>query len=256
MKIEIHIKKDKSSNDTDDLYKADVKVRYWFDNRWIRVVSSLCGIVSLLISGIAIAMSCPKTNLEIDYLGVIVAIVSLVVAVFVGVQIYQSFNLKRDIDEQNNRLLNDAKESFSKEVYELKNSIKELQSLRPIFEKELEKSKNEILGKNFIDTLSLATFLQGITSSDIKRKIQTCFNSFYSTKEAKSSVTNSLAYEYLMMFSNEAIKNSNIKDVFIDISGELDSKEVEYFMQQVPETAINIKVFLTELLNDIRKRNS
>lgn len=218
--------------------------------------ASIASVVSLILSLLVMIRYNYRSSLEIDYLGAIVAIISLGVAIFIGVQIYQSFTLKRDIDEQNNRLLNDAKESFSKEVYELKNSIKELQSLRPIFEKELEKSKNEILGKNFIDTLSLATFLQGITSSDIKRKIQTCFNSFYSTKEAKSSVTNSLAYEYLMMFSNEAIKNSNIKDVFIDISGELDSKEVEYFMQQVPETAINIKIFLTELLNDIRKRNS
>uniref|UniRef100_UPI0026EFC72D ATP-binding protein n=1 Tax=Phascolarctobacterium succinatutens TaxID=626940 RepID=UPI0026EFC72D len=61
---------------------------------------------TIITSGIAIILSLVtifrydyRTNLEIDYLGGMVAIISLAVTVFVTVQIYQSFNLKKDIDE-------------------------------------------------------------------------------------------------------------------------------------------------------------
>lgn len=62
---------------------------------------------TIITSGIAIILSLVtifrydyRTDLEIDYLGGMVAIISLAVTVFVTVQIYQSFNLKKDIDER------------------------------------------------------------------------------------------------------------------------------------------------------------
>ncbi len=75
---------------------------------------------------------CYREDLKLDYLSAVVAVISLAVAIFVGVQIYQSFNLKRDIDEQNERLLGNAVDKFTdkistlqKELDNLKDEVKE-----------------------------------------------------------------------------------------------------------------------------------
>lgn len=73
--------------------------------------------ISLIVSGmafilsvVAICMAAYRTpELGFDYQGVIVAFLSLVVTFFVAVQIYQSFNLKRDIDRSNNELYDKMK---------------------------------------------------------------------------------------------------------------------------------------------------
>lgn len=77
--------------------------------------ASIASGLSLILSLVVMLRYNYRTNLEIDYLGAIVAVLSLAVAIFVGVQIYQSFNLKRDIDEQNRKLLDESKDVF-KEV--------------------------------------------------------------------------------------------------------------------------------------------
>lgn len=67
-------------------------------------------IASVILSVIAICIAAYRTpELGFDYQGVIVAFLSLVVTLFVAVQIYQSFNLKRDIDLLNNELYNKMK---------------------------------------------------------------------------------------------------------------------------------------------------
>lgn len=82
-------------------------------------------------------ISYEECNLGFDYMGAIIAIVSLAVAIFVAVQIYQSFNLKRDIDEQNRKLLNDAMDKFADKISTLR---KELGELKDEVEKKCEKS--------------------------------------------------------------------------------------------------------------------
>lgn len=62
-------------------------------------------IVAVMLSVIAIAVAVYRSpELGFDYQGIIVAILSLAVTFFVAVQIYQSFTLKRDIDQINNSL--------------------------------------------------------------------------------------------------------------------------------------------------------
>lgn len=100
-------------------------------------------VISLLFSTFALCRTYPRyisyeeCNLGFDYLGAIIAIVSLAVAIFVAVQIYQSFNLKRDIDEQNRKLLNDAMDKFADKISALR---KELGELKDEVEKKCEKS--------------------------------------------------------------------------------------------------------------------
>ena len=106
---------------------VESKRTYWFDKNWVRVVSSCSGLISLVICVIILAVYCPKNSIDIDYLGAITGIISLAVAIFVGTQIYQSFNLKKDIDEQNKKLLADSKESFSSSISMLKEQICRIQ---------------------------------------------------------------------------------------------------------------------------------
>lgn len=88
--------------------------------------------ISFIISIVVMIRYCYREDLKLDYLSAVVAVISLAVAIFVGVQIYQSFNLKRDIDEQNERLLGNAVDKFTdkistlqKELDNLKDEVKE-----------------------------------------------------------------------------------------------------------------------------------
>lgn len=234
MKIEIHIKKDESPNETGDLYKGDVKVRSWFDKGWVKVLSPLCCIISLIISGIALAKSCPKTNLEIDYLGAIVAIISLGVAIFIGVQIYHSFNLKRDIDEQNKTFLRDIKSSYNKQI-----------------KKKFKKWSND----NKFETLSAIYYMQGVYDYDNKKyedALEHFKNSLVEGKKGKYHMYIVMVCDFLCEYESLVIHQNcylNISDKFLSdlINGirgcgyEKEEKLIEVF-QKVRETNRNNKV--------------
>lgn len=100
--------------------------------------ASIASAISLILSIVVMLRYNYRKNLEIDYLGAIAGVLSLFVAVFVGVQIYQSFNLKRDIDEQNKKLLDNMKIENEKSLAQLK---KEYQALKA----EYLKIKNEAI---------------------------------------------------------------------------------------------------------------
>ena len=94
--------------------------------------ASIASGISFIISIVVMIRYCYREDLKLDYLSAVVAVISLAVAIFVGVQIYQSFNLKRDIDEQNERLLGNAVDKFTdkistlqKELDNLKDEVKE-----------------------------------------------------------------------------------------------------------------------------------
>lgn len=56
-------------------------------------------LLSLIISVIALAVAIPRQNLGFDYLGVIVAIISLAVAFAVGFQIWNALSLEKRLQE-------------------------------------------------------------------------------------------------------------------------------------------------------------
>lgn len=116
---------------------------------------------TIITSGIAIILSLVtifrydyRTDLEIDYLGGMVAIISLAVTVFVTVQIYQSFNLKKDIDEQNKKLLKDMETTNKHQIETLVNENEKLRSQFQEIKKELEWLKSDI---TFTRILNYAT---------------------------------------------------------------------------------------------------
>lgn len=91
--------------------------------------ASIASGIALILSLVVMLRYNYRTSFEIDYLGAIAGVLSLFVAVFVGVQIYQSFNLKRDIDEQNKKLLDNAIDKFTDKNSALQNELAELKEM-------------------------------------------------------------------------------------------------------------------------------
>lgn len=54
---------------------------------------------SLLTSVIAICRTCPRTELDFDYMGLIVGILALLVTMLIGWQIYNAMNLDRKVSD-------------------------------------------------------------------------------------------------------------------------------------------------------------
>lgn len=81
------------------IFKGDLKMK-------VKEVYSYClHFVSLAFSTISIVLCCPrvidKGNLGFDYIGVIVGILSLLVAVLIGWQIYKTIDMEKRINEAN-----------------------------------------------------------------------------------------------------------------------------------------------------------
>lgn len=106
--------------------------------------ASIASGISLILSLLVMIRYDYRENLGMDYLGAIVAVVSLAVAVFVGVQIYQSFNLKRDIDEQNKILIEGVKEEYKGTFSSIIKEKERLESVSANLENEFDKLKKEI----------------------------------------------------------------------------------------------------------------
>lgn len=86
-------------------------------------------ILSLIISVIALAVAIPRQNLGFDYLGVIVAIISLATAFAVGFQIWNALSLEKrlkelrtDIESNNIGTINSLEKKLTSEI-ELKSKI-------------------------------------------------------------------------------------------------------------------------------------
>lgn len=144
MKIKVHANKDKSFTEK-DVYKGVSKLKC---GSWLKVLSSCSGMIALIMCFIILAVYCPKANVNMDYLSAIVAILSLVVAVFVAAQIYQSFNLKKDIDEQNKKLLEDMENANKQQIEELVKENEELRSQFQNIKGELEELKADTTFSN------------------------------------------------------------------------------------------------------------
>lgn len=88
--------------------------------------ASIASGISFIISIVVMIRYCYREDLKLDYLSAVVAVISLAVAIFVGVQIYQSFNLKREIDLQNRTILKDLQEKNNKSFLEIENRLNSL----------------------------------------------------------------------------------------------------------------------------------
>lgn len=91
------------------------------------IIAMVAVVYSTICSTFFLIQKCPRINLELDYLGIIIAFLSVIVAVFVAVQIYQSITLKRDIDEQNKKLLEDSRKEIERSFVNINSRIEGIQ---------------------------------------------------------------------------------------------------------------------------------
>lgn len=104
-------------------------------------------VLSLIISVIALAVALPRpNNLGFDYLGVIVAIISLATTFAVGFQIWNALSLENRL----NKIKTEIESENEKKISSLKNNMTE------DLKKESEKLKDVVLHESFIATAIIA----------------------------------------------------------------------------------------------------
>ena len=145
-----------------------------------------------------------------DYLGAVVAIVSLAVAVFVGVQIYQSFNLKNDIDKQNQIFVDRIKKKIPN-IEEAKKQLEEQTS------NEIKRIREEF----WIDISGIVTIMLQLNqhSNDI---IKTAFNLYSMDRKNLSKL---FSYKLIIEFFNTAKSDDELFYSFINNVGTSDLKK-------------------------------
>lgn len=70
------------------------------NDKWLDLTNGVCwsiifSLAAIIMSIVAVANKCPRFNLEFDYLGLLVGILSLLVTALLGWNIYQVIDLKR-----------------------------------------------------------------------------------------------------------------------------------------------------------------
>ena len=171
--------------------------------------ASIASSISLILSLVVMLRYNYRTNLEIDYLGAIVAVMSLAVAVFVGVQIYQSFNLKRDIDRQNEELLKENEAIFlekQKEGIEKYNNTANalLILINSVSEYNLDNNHDKAIDK-FFEALQYAN---NTDNDELKKRIicQICDIQNYS--DGNLMIDSKRASEYVKILMKASVEES------------------------------------------------
>lgn len=63
---------------------------------WVSVVFSL---IAIIVSGIALAVTLPSVKLGLDYVGVIIGLLSFLITLLVGWNIFSAIDIKRDFEK-------------------------------------------------------------------------------------------------------------------------------------------------------------
>lgn len=74
------------------------------NDKWLDLTNGVCwsiifSLAAIVMSIVAVANKCPRCNLEFDYLGLLIGIVSLLVTVMLGWNIFQVIDLKKAKEE-------------------------------------------------------------------------------------------------------------------------------------------------------------
>lgn len=199
--------------------------------------ASIASGISLILSIVVMLRYNYRTNLEIDYLGAIAGVLSLFVAVFVGVQIYQSFNLKRDIDEQNNKLIDRVRKENEASLSSMRKEEERLETISNNLKDEFEQIKKDIN----------------------KLKSETTFDQVFNyARNIESKVSEEYVLDAYVDALNVAIKDKLSQDR-IDVSVDCISKIINIYSMESSRTKIPLlagkRYFYYEILSSINPQN-
>ena len=106
--------------------------------------SIILSIVAIIMSAAALCVICVRNKeLDFDWYGALIGILSLLVAVLICYQIYSAITVEERIDEKTEKALNEAK--------------KEIETTREVLKKEIETQRIEFEG-NLSDSTALSLF--------------------------------------------------------------------------------------------------
>lgn len=107
-------------------------------------------IISLLLSIISLCNSCPRTSdLEFDYLGVIIGVLSFLVAFVTIIFGYNIYGLKRDLKNGVDKQIDDAKEQIRGEIDSLGNEVSGNMFFR-VAESEFNNKQYDLAFQNYV----------------------------------------------------------------------------------------------------------
>jgi len=138
-------------------------------------------ILSVVAVGISIFAALRSEPVEVDHLNLLIGFMAFVITVYVGVQIYNSFTLRRDIDKDIKRAIEDIEWRVASKINERVRVV-------------VEKFENELKRSN---TMSLA------------RMFNTMAISFYNIENFKSTLESGFI---ALSYSNEAKDVDSIND--------------------------------------------
>lgn len=176
--------------------------------------ASIASTISLVLSFFVILRYNYRSNLNIDYLGIIVAIVSLAVAVFVGVQIYQSFNLRKDIEKQNQAFVDKIRNEIPN-IEEVKKQLEEQTSI------EIKRIKEEYI----IDISGLSALILQLSqrSDDV---MKTAFNIYSMNRKNLSKL---FSYKLIIGILHHAKTDINVLYSFMN---DIETSDLKRFISE------------------------
>lgn len=167
-------------------------------------VSIVASIVSILLSGYAVFV-CDK-RIEADWMGILVGILSLLVTVLIGWQIYTTINIKEELKETN--------------------------TLRKEIDKKIEAAIKD-MEINFAKELgSVSSILMSLSSDRRKDLVKNLFGIFYINRNSKNfalSFSVKMIYAYLegLEKSDQETRDKALKEMVTSLKYE----EVSTFLQ-------------------------
>lgn len=176
-------------------------------------VSIVASIVSILLSGYAVFV-CDK-RIEADWMGILVGILSLLVTVLIGWQIYTTINIKEELKETN---------TLRKEIdKKIEAAIKDMKIEAAIKDMEINFAKE--LG-------SVSSILMSLSSDRRKDLVKNLFGIFYINRNSKNfalSFSVKMIYAYLegLEKSDQETRDKALKEMVTSLKYE----EVSTFLQ-------------------------
>lgn len=77
--------------------------------------------IAIVISLIVLSISCPRKNLSLDYIGIIVGVLALLTTILIGWQIYNVISFEKRLNELKSQLEKKIQDEIEKAKYELQN---------------------------------------------------------------------------------------------------------------------------------------
>lgn len=198
-------------------------------------INSLISIVAIVISFVAIGKEAPAQGLDFDYIGAIVGVLSFLVTVLIGYQIYTVINVKEELKEVSN-LKDDIAKKLDEKGDELtKEYKKELQNSVPII-LTIASADTEAIVREVFRTYKETQ--QGQLAKDMaEQSILTILAGFSRIKDEKKrkekieQLSQNVTYDEIIEFYTDFAKSDNsnlpkeMEPFILELIGEIVEKE-------------------------------